>query len=178
MFKGTELIFSDTQLTVMAAVSFLLIVILTLLFSTILRLPKYSILDFEFSFDARRALLILNSWGDLDQQKAIKGLYLDFLYITAYSLFFFSLGLLMAHHLEWPLKTMGYSLPFLAFIAGGLDILENLLLLTILKTARDQILPDSMPFFASCAASLKFLLIGILSLHLIIGATLFLLRIH
>lgn len=177
MLKGSELIFSDTQLTVVASISFLLVLILTILFSTLLRLPKYSILDFEFCFDARRALLILNHWGEPAQQKARNGLYLDFLYIVAYTLLFFSVGLLMAHHLEWPLKTMGYSAPFLAFVAGGLDMIENLFLLSILKAARDQIIPDAMPFLAGCAASLKFLLIEILLLYFITGASLFLLRI-
>ncbi len=63
---------------------------------------------------------------------AQRSIALDFLFIFSYALCFFSVALLLARRIHGKFQSMGLRVSVLPFVAGFLDIIENLSLLNLI----------------------------------------------
>ncbi len=131
---------------------------------------KYSIVSFELAFTKAKALEIMSSWGDAQKLAARKSILLDFVFIGGYVLIFFSVTSLLSAWSKGKLRKSGQRAAILPFIAGALDVTENMFLLLILAAA--EFMPDVFPVIAGICASLKFalLVVTILFWILLVGA--------
>ena len=128
--------------------------------------PK-GIVSFELGQTLPKSQAIMASWDE--QAKTFAGLSLgfDFLYIPVYTgflalLLFFSIEKLTKNEL---LHKTGKTLIYLIFLAGLLDVIENIALIKLL-TGEQQAL---LSMIAYLAASVKFLIIASVILFLIIS---------
>lgn len=90
--------------------------------------PK-GILDLEFTYNGSRASSVLNAWtdtGTIDNVALTKmNTWLDFIYLTFYSLFFYHACNLLADCFDGPWVIIGRLLAKGAIAAGLLDVVEN-----------------------------------------------------
>lgn len=97
--------------------------------------PK-GILELEFAYNAVKATAVMNSWtdpGQVDNIPAAKlNTWLDFVFLTCYSLFLFHICQLFAASFTGYLYPIGMFLAKGALVAGVLDVLENVGMLVTL----------------------------------------------
>jgi hypothetical protein len=120
---------------------------------------KYNIVSFELAFTKAKALEILDSWGDGQKLSARKSILLDFIFIVGYVVIFFSVTSLLSAWNKGKLRKSGQRAAILPFIAGALDVTENMFLLLILAAA--DFMPEVFPVIAGICASLKFALLAL-----------------
>ncbi|MFQ6088440.1 MAG: hypothetical protein ACE5K0_06025 [Candidatus Methanofastidiosia archaeon] len=128
---------------------------------------SFDIVDFEFAFTEDKAREILQSWKAELQEQAKRSIKIDFPFIIVYSLFLSSLTLLLARTFKGTKRSIGIVLTLFPFLAGILDVLENVLLLSVLNSPNN--INEIYVFIAGLAASVKFLLLSIVFLFLILG---------
>ena len=126
------------------------------------------IVAFELAKTAPAAEAILHNWGNAGIDTARRSLQWDFLFLLLYPL---AISLACARVAEqwmgWRnlFQMTGYLLAWGQFVAGALDALENLILLSML----DQDFGIALPYLAWIAASLKFMLVGAGLLYVLAG---------
>ena len=147
-------------ITIVSLISF---IIMTILGALLYAAPIYNILDYEFAWTASQVETIFIAWGSEGKQQIAFGIYLDFLYIIAYGFFIAGCLLLATRALdEGKLQNIGLVLVISPFIAGILDIIENINLLAMIYN--DAFIDLGSPLIASICATIKF---GIIFLDII-----------
>lgn len=122
-----------------------------------------AIVDLEFANTPLRLHELLPFW-DISVVKV--NIWLDFLFIVSYVLFLSIASELCA--MEWPagiMRQMGLTLVRVAYMAGILDIAENLLML---QTLAGNFTVTSLQLTYYCAA-VKFTLAAIIVLYLLVS---------
>ncbi|MFX1474388.1 MAG: hypothetical protein ACFFCO_02775 [Promethearchaeota archaeon] len=149
-----------------ALISFLLLVFLFQSVEAAVAPTGYGILDLEFAWTASQATIILAAWGPLFIPLEIQGVYLDFAFIPSYVTLVAGLILLLTRRFTGCAKTLGFGCVLATPIAGLLDVVENLNLLTMMSAPTT--IAESIPFTASLCATIKFaLLIATISYFLL-----------
>lgn len=116
-------------------------------------LAPYTIVDFEFVWNAARAAEMTGAWGEAGNAAARHSLWLDFGFIPVYALLFVSVTLFAARASAGRWQTLGLWLALTPFAAGLFDAVENVSLLGLLPPAS----PADMPaLIAGLCASAKF----------------------
>ncbi len=121
------------------------------------------ILNLEFANSPAKLMEILNAW-DLSITK--QNIWIDFLLIPSYVLLFSMIAAICSN--KWQnmlLIRMGTLFAKAAFVAGILDIAENLLML---QSIAGNYTPSSLWLTYYCA-SVKFLILLIIGLYIIIS---------
>ncbi len=120
----------------------------------------YGIVSFEIAGSVARAEQILNSWNAPARERAVFSLGLDFLFIPVY------VGAVIlgihraADKIQGHLKTWRSWLTWALLLAGLLDIIENIALLTILFISPIEPLPLIVKFCA--LPKFAFILTGVI----------------
>jgi hypothetical protein len=142
-------------------------VLMQILESPVKLATSYGILDLEFAWNAATANIILTAWGTTYIPYEILGTYTDFVFIPSYATFMAGLTLLLTRRFSGQTQTLGFMLVIAPFVAGLLDVVENLHLLIMLGSPTT--ITDSIPLIASICASIKFALIIITIVYFFIG---------
>jgi hypothetical protein len=128
----------------------------------------FGIVSFEFSGDMLKAQKIIDSWGIQGMIYAGLNLGLDYLFLIAYSLMLASCSLLITEKLKGKLELMqvtGYTIAIGSLLAGFLDAIENVALISIL-------VGNGSDFWAQLAllcAIPKFILAGLAIAYVVFG---------
>ena len=122
-----------------------------------------AILDLEFADNAHRLNEVLSVWS----LTVVKGnIWLDFLFIVSYVLFLSIAAEYCA--MKWPAgsgRQLGLFMARAAYIAGVLDISENLLML---QSVAGHYSSQSLQLTYYCAA-IKFVLAGLILLYILLS---------
>jgi hypothetical protein len=113
-----------------------------------------SILDFEFAWVPEQVLVIFATWGEEGMILQTVGVFWDYFYIVGYVMFAFSGILLVARELSGKWQTIGLYVSLVAILAGLFDVVENIILLTMLNVPSTVI--SILPATAGIMATLKF----------------------
>lgn len=152
-------------------VAFVFLIITALLMqiveATVKQVTSYGILDLEFAWNAATATTILAAWGSTYIPHEIWGIYIDFAFIPSYATFMAGLTLLLARRFSGRTQVLGFMLVVAPFIAGLLDVVENLHLLLMLRSPTT--ITDPVPLIASICASVKFALIIVTIVYFFVG---------
>ncbi len=126
-----------------------------------IQVPSYGILDFEFAWTPNQISVIFTAWGSEGMTLHAAGIYWDFLYIFGYGPFIAGLILILSRNLSGKIQLVGLYMTFAPLLAGIFDIIENILLLTMLNNPSE--ISAAVPLIAGIMASIKFglLLLGI-----------------
>ncbi len=148
-----------------AAISFLLIFIAMRFQGAPLKtaITLGGILNLEFANSPAKLMETLNAW---DLSIAKQNIWIDFLLIPSYVLLFSMIAAICSN--KWQnmlLIRMGTLLAKAAFVAGILDIAENLLML---QSIAGNYTPSSLWLTYYCA-SVKFLILLLIGLYIIIS---------
>ena len=114
----------------------------------------YGVLDFEFAWTADGIQKIFSAWGSTGKQLEATAIYWDFLYIPAYAFLIAGCNLLVVQRLEGKPQEIGLYIVITPFIAGLLDVIENINLLLMIND--DIFINLGSPFIASICATVKF----------------------
>jgi hypothetical protein len=136
--------------------------------------PGYDIIDFEIAFTQEKAGEILATWGPPLEREALTSLYIDFAYLVSYAAFLSSLAVLVTRRLRGALETTGVRVIIMPWAAAFLDVLENLSLISVIKTSAASKTPVLL---AGCCAVVKFLLVGIVIVFVVAGGIYVLIKI-
>ncbi len=146
---------------VLTVVGFAIFIAINLLVFGNLPSSTYGILHYEFAWTVEKVELIFSTWGATIMGAQTKGIWWDFPYIIGYSLFISGLIWLVARLNTGKIQNIGLFLTLTPFLAGFLDVIENIFLLIMLYN------PGSVnqlyPRIAAVAAGIKFglLVVGI-----------------
>ncbi len=161
MLQGFRDFFSAKMLKIIILAAFLGVLILTIVFqiqgAPVTAATGYSVISFEFAFTQATAQTILSAWGTQWIPTMLLGTYLDFLYIISYSLFIMAVAILLVRKLEDKFQTFGMFIALSGFIAGALDVIENINLIIMLNNPIT--FPSFAPTIATICAAIKFGLI-------------------
>ncbi|MHA1675119.1 MAG: hypothetical protein ACTSYI_15995 [Promethearchaeota archaeon] len=126
-----------------------------------IQVPSYGILDIEFAWTPGQITTIFTAWGTEGMTLHAAGIYWDFLYILGYGPFIAGLILLLSRKLSGKIQIVGFYMTFAPLLAGLFDVVENILLLTMLNNPSE--ISAAVPLIAGIMASIKFglLLLGI-----------------
>ena len=152
------------NLSVAAVASVLMIIVLRWQGSSLKTLASpRSIVDLEFADTPLRLQELLAGWNI----SVVKGnIWLDFLFIVCYVLLLSIASEIGA--MKWRFEIMrqiGFTLARIAYMAGILDIAENLLML---QSVAGNFTPTSLQLTYYCAA-VKFILVGMILLYLLVS---------
>ncbi|NMO18532.1 hypothetical protein HPC49_52400 [Pyxidicoccus fallax] len=114
------------------------------------------ILALEFVWTPEQALALLDAWGPLKYDAARMSVWVDFPFIAAYATLLMGLVLLAARASRGGLQRLGLGLALVPWLAGLLDVVENLCLLRILDGPADPPGPLVTMLAGTCATA-KFL---------------------
>jgi hypothetical protein len=131
--------------------------------SLITETTPLGIIDFEFANTPERLNKVLFGWSNADIKVNI---YLDFVFIPFYVLFFSNAVRACAD--VWSNRSMsnlGMFLPKAVYLAGGLDLIENKMLLDSFAGS----FTDTSLVLTSCIAGAKFLLLLLVILYLVVS---------
>jgi len=122
-----------------------------------------AIVDLELANEPQRVQALLSNWNIQDVRLNIQ---IDFLFIVAYTFFLALAADGMATKWQFPtMQFLGRLMARLAFIAGILDIAENLLMLQTIEQHYSHL---SLSLTRSVALT-KFGLVGLVLLYLLIS---------
>lgn len=93
--------------------------------------PRTSQLQLQFAWSAERTQAILADWGAAGQERVVRGLYADFLFLAGYASLLALLVRRIGRYSRWP--ALARPLAWGQWLAGGLDAIENLLLLGLIR---------------------------------------------
>ena len=163
-------------LTIGALISF---IIITLIFqldnARVSALSDFNILHFEFAFTPTMALYIVTDWAAKSVTTIIlNGIYLDFAYIAAYGLALMGANILIVRALSDRWWNFGIICGIAPLVAGVLDIIENINLITILNDPSG--FPAFAPPVAAVCAGIKFGLLFLAIGFFLIGGIILLIR--
>ncbi len=119
---------------------------------------SWGIVSFELVWTLEGLARVMDPWTPAIIARTIEITWLDFVYLVSY-------GTLLAAAALWVHKTMGRWFAWLAWIAAGCDAFENLAGLRLLYGPPT----DPWPFVMSCFATVKFVLLALISPYLLIG---------
>jgi hypothetical protein len=125
------------------------------------------IVDLELAWSRSWADRIMEAWGPPLWRTAVVGLYVDFLFILIYSNVLAIAVVCSA--ISWKSTTLGWLatagivIAWLQWVAGGFDVVEDVLLLRMLhqRERQGRLTSSWMPRAATLSAVLKFLLIWV-----------------
>ena len=124
-------------------------------------ITPYGILDLEFAKNEKRLKEILSAW---DLNKLYQNIYLDFLFIVAYSWFFFCTCKFIAGKRKNKTAVfIGIFITSLSLFPGLFDIAENICMLIAVSQKPTFIL---YPYYL---AFVKFVLAGIILFYIIVS---------
>ena len=156
--------FMKKNLTVAAIASFLMVVVLRWQGAPLKTpLSPRAIVDLELAGTPQRLHALLMNW-DLSVVKM--NIWLDFLFIVSYTLFLSIAAAICA--MKWQagiMRQLGLTLVRLAYLAGILDVTENLLMLQSI-TGNFTSLSLQLTYYC---ASIKFGLAAIILLYLLVS---------
>ena len=138
---------------------------------TIPGISPHGILSLEFAFTAKKAQDIVKDWSKANVLNAAIYLqWLDFLFITAYSITLSLLCILATKLLpnfnpQW--LSAGIILAWGQLAAALFDVIENICLFPFLYGANANLLP--LASLASVSAGLKFIIVGIGLIYFLIS---------
>ena len=115
---------------------------------------EWGIVSLQLAGSAEAATAILASWSPDDQLRAAFSLGIDFLFLVLYAATI-SLACLLAAPVAGMLHYAGIGLAAAQWLAAGLDVVENLVLLEVLLGSMD----DHWLWLVAWMASIKFLLV-------------------
>jgi hypothetical protein len=119
----------------------------------------YGIAEYELAFFRRFSVEdVLTAWGEEGRRIARNNVVLDFWFVPAYVLMFAGLVLLTIGDPARSWLPVGWELVLAPLVAGGLDVIENLFLLSLLR-APGNVSPGAA-LAAGLAAAIKFVLLG------------------
>ena len=94
-----------------------------------LPISEFGILKYEFAWSVEKVQLIFADWGIQGMEAQAAGVWWDFLYIIGYSLCIGGCILLVTRMNEGRIHTIGLYVTLTPFLAGLLDVIENIFLL-------------------------------------------------
>jgi hypothetical protein len=138
-------------LTVVAAVGFVII-------GGRMQALGVDIVALEFVWTPERTRALLDAWGPEKHEAARKSLWLDFPFIVTYALLLMGLVLFAARGSSGWCQGLGLGLALMPWLAGLLDVVENLCLLRVLATPTEP--PSALLVgLAGACATVKFALV-------------------
>jgi len=148
-------------LVISTLIGFVIFISLTLAFGMITsgmtQFSSYGVMEFELAWTKEQITIIFTAWGSEGMNIQALAVYLDFLYIVGYVSFIFGTLLIIGRKLEGKIQTITIIIALTAFLAGILDVIENINLLIMLgDPANVQTLNAST---ASICATIKFSLL-------------------
>ncbi|TFG11131.1 MAG: hypothetical protein EU535_07655 [Promethearchaeota archaeon] len=146
---------------ILTVVGFAIFISINLLVFGNLPPSTYGILHYEFAWSVEKVELIFSTWGAEIMGAQTRGIWWDFPYIIGYSLFISGLIWLVARLNTGKMQNIGLFLLSTPFLAGFLDVIENIFLLIMLYDPGSII--QLYPRIAAVAAGIKFglLIVGI-----------------
>jgi len=130
---------------------------------------KSGIIGFELAHHLEQSQTIMSSWDKSATKNATLSLYYDFAFLMAYSSFI-ALVIARIYSLFSPssfVYKLGAILCVSAFLAGLMDIVENIALLRLLDGDLQQIWSST----AYYSAVVKFSLLGLCLLYVVLGGS-------
>jgi len=121
--------------------------------------PHNGIVAFELVWNAPDAMKMIDAWGPELSILAGKSIKIDFFFIPAYVLLFFSATMLLSLLASGSLRKVIRAVAFLPIVSGVADVIENTFLLLVLRLSRN--IPDQYPLIAGVCASVKFALLAV-----------------
>jgi len=125
-------------------------------------LLPHTIIDLEFAASTARLAELVAVWGAAGVESARQSLTLDFVFIPCYVLVFSGLALIVTRAATGVWQRYGLYTIGLPVLAGGLDVIENLVLLNSLPPATGEAL-----MVAAVCAGLKFALLAVTLLYVV-----------
>jgi hypothetical protein len=122
--------------------------------------PPPTQVSLEFAATPNRVATLLNTWSPEQKSGLRRGIYFDFLFIIGYAIPLAILVSWLSRYLgrSWSvLGELGAVIAWAQLVAGGLDVIENFLLLAILRGSK----VPAWPPLACLAASVKFGFVGL-----------------
>ncbi len=129
---------------------------------TAMRARGAGIVDYELAFTAEKAGAMLTAWGSEGQEAARVSLLIDFGFIPSYAVALAGITLLITRAQPGLLQVAGLRIAPVPILAAVFDILENLMLLSMLGQTAVSPIP---PLVAGIAASIKFVLLLVAVLY-------------
>ncbi|HXU46591.1 MAG TPA: hypothetical protein VN783_13770 [Thermoanaerobaculia bacterium] len=133
------------------------------------QLPPPSQVSLEFAGTPKGVATLLAAWTEPQKSALRRGISFDFLFILGYAVPLGILVSLLSRHLgrSWPvLGAWGAAIAWAQLVAGGLDVIENVLLLAILRGSLVPVWPP----LAFAVAGVKFVLVGLGILWIVVCA--------
>ncbi len=128
--------------------------------------PNNGIVALELARSVDASQKIMDGWGPELSILAGRSVKIDFMFIPAYVLLFFSITALFSLLVAPSLARIMRAVALLPIISGLCDITENIFLLLILKSS--HAIPAHYPLVASTCATIKFSLLGLVVLSWIV----------
>ena len=128
--------------------------------------PNNGIVAFELACSADSAQKIIDGWGPELSILAGRSIKIDFIFIPAYVLLFFSITMLFTFLVAPSLARIMRAIALIPIVSGLCDVTENIFLLLILKTS--HAIPAHYPLVASTCATIKFSILGLVVLSWIV----------
>jgi uncharacterized protein YneF (UPF0154 family) len=136
--------------------------------------PHNGIVQFELAFNAENARKMIDAWGPELSHLTAESIKVDFAFIPAYALLFFSVTMLFSLLVGGALGTLIGRIAYFPFASAIADVAENVFLLLILRSS--PAIPDHYPLIAGVCASVKFGLLAVVVLFWITAVEVWLFR--
>lgn len=127
------------------------------------------IVAFEFAGSPDRAEEILDSWGRAGRAGAEQAIKIDYGFLVAYSVLLALATAAIAERSTGPAARAGWWLSGLALVAGGLDAIENTLLLRVVDGYHSGSIGGTATTWAAVAAGIKFAIVIVAGLYVLFG---------
>jgi len=122
--------------------------------NTLKNVTGFGVMEFEFAWTADMIKIIFNAWGAEGMTKMTINTYNDFAFIPAYSILSACLLIFVGRRVNGNFQKIGLFMILTPFLAGILDIIENLNLLLMIN--EPSFITSGSPFIASLCALIKF----------------------
>ncbi len=136
--------------------------------------PHNGIVAFELVWSSPDAVKMIDAWGPELSILAGKSIKIDFLFIPAYVLLFFSITMLFSRLASGSLGRVIRAVAYLPIVSGIADVIENFSLLHILKASRN--IPEQYPIIAGTCASVKFGLLAVVVCFWLLAVVVFIVQ--
>jgi hypothetical protein len=124
--------------------------------------PNNGIVAFELAGSAEKDRALIDGWGPELSMMARESIRLDFIFIPAYAFLFFSITMLVSLLFSGAPGAWIRGAAFAPFISGAADVVENICMLTVLKSPHN--ISGLYPRIAAWCATVKFGLLGVVVL--------------